>query len=156
MVKGGDNWNDKGWCTVRYKRLAPALLAAAICTAASCGEADPQRPSSADELPVCTLSVDSIGIEMGDSNYVFGSIEGLGHTPAGRIAVLDRASADIRLFDAEGRMVRRISRRGSGSAELMNPLGMILYPTAEWASSTPGAGAYWPTTPTLSSARGST
>jgi len=72
--------------------------------------------------------MDSIGIEMGDSSYVFGSIEGLGHTPGGRIAVLDRTSADIRLFDAEGRMVRRISRRGSGPGELMNPLGMILYP----------------------------
>ena len=127
---------------MRYKRLAAALLAAAaICTAASCGSPDPRRPSSADELPVCTLSVeDSIGIEMGDSNYVFGSIEGLGHTPAGRIAVLDRASADIRLFDDEGRMVRRISRRGSGPGELMNPLGMILYPDGRMGVIDPWSG----------------
>jgi len=90
---------------------------------------------------MCTLSVvDSIGVDMGDSSYVFGSIEGLGHTPAGRIAVLDRVSADIRLFDDEGRIVRRISRRGSGPGELMNPLGMILHPDGRMGVIDPWSG----------------
>jgi hypothetical protein len=95
------------------------------------GEGGPEeaRPTEDAGVPVCTLSVvDSIGVEMGDSAYVFGSIEGLGHTPTGRIAVLDRVSADVRLYDGRGRMVRRIARRGSGPGELNNPLGMILYP----------------------------
>ena len=87
-----------------------------------------QAPGNGEALPCCTLEVvDSIGVALGDSDYVFGSIEGLGHTPDGMIAVLDRASADIRLYDNQGRMARRISRRGSGPGELMNPLGMILY-----------------------------
>ena len=107
----------------------------------SCGGEESYVPPQAAALPVCTLSVvDSIGIEMGDSSYVFGSIEGLGHTPTGQIAVIDRASADIRLFDDEGRMIRRISRRGSGPGELMNPLGMILYPDGRMGVIDPWSG----------------
>ena len=34
--------------------------------------------------------VDSIGVDIGDSNYVFGSIEASSHTPNGNILLLDR------------------------------------------------------------------
>lgn len=81
------------------------------------------------ELPQTTLVLlDSIGVELGDSCYVFGSIEGLGYTPDGSIAVLDRVSADIRLFTPDGEFLRRVGGRGGGPGEMRNPLSLFLFP----------------------------
>lgn len=98
---------------------------------ASCGsdngeEADLHRQV---ELPQTTMVlVDSIGVELGDSCYVFGSIEGLGYTTDGNIAVLDRISADIRLYAPDGEYLRRAGGRGSGPGEMHNPLCLFLFP----------------------------
>ena len=72
--------------------------------------------------------VDSIGVEMGDSCYIFGSIEGLGYTPDGNIAVLDRISADIRIFSSGGEYLWKSGGRGGGPGEMHNPLSFFLFP----------------------------
>ena len=72
--------------------------------------------------------LDSIGVELGDSCYIFGSIEGLGYTPDGNIAILDRISADIRLYTPDGVYLRRVGGRGSGPGEMHNPLCLFLFP----------------------------
>jgi hypothetical protein len=108
--------------------LLPIVAAALML---SCGES-PERV--ADEvpdapMPVCTLTIaDSIGVELGDSSYVFGSIEGAGYTPDGNIAVLDRISADIRIFSPGGDHIQTIGGRGGGPGELRNPLGLFIFP----------------------------
>ena len=81
------------------------------------------------ELPQTNLVVlDSIGVELGDSCYVFGSIEGLGYTQEGNIAILDRMSADIRLYSPDGLYLGRAGGRGSGPGEMHNPLCLFLFP----------------------------
>jgi hypothetical protein len=64
--------------------------------------------------------VDSIGVELGDSNYVLGAVEGVAYGPDGNIAVLDCAGACVRIYSPEGEFIRRIGRRGNGPGELQN------------------------------------
>ena len=71
---------------------------------------------------------DSIGIELGDSNYVFGSIAGVSITPEGYIAILDRQKNCVSLFYPEGEFVERIGRQGSGPGEFLLPVGMAFFP----------------------------
>jgi len=69
--------------------------------------------------------VDSIGVELGDSNYVFGSIEAVSHTSGGNILVLDRPACSVLEFTSDGEFVRRMGRRGSGPGEFLNPVSMV-------------------------------
>ncbi len=67
---------------------------------------------------------DSIGIEMGDSVYVFGSIVDVCHGPAGEILVLDQISCAIRVYDNNGDFLTQIGRRGEGPGEFSLPLAI--------------------------------
>lgn len=107
------------------------LSAAMFLLIASCGSGGQEVTDLHQqvELPQLNLVLlDSIGVELGDSCYVFGSIEGLGYTPDGNIAVLDRMSADIRLFSPDGEYLSRAGGRGSGPGEMHNPLSLLLFP----------------------------
>ncbi len=106
----------------------------------SCGSGDQEATDlhRQIELPQTNLVLlDSIGIELGDSCYVFGSIEGLGYTPEGNIAILDRISADIRLFTPDGEYLRRAGGRGSGPGEMHNPLCLFLFPDGKMGAMDP-------------------
>jgi len=73
------------------------------------------------EVPtVYLVPVDSIGIEMGDSTYVMGAIEGISYGPDGNIAILDCALACIRIYTPAGEYLRQIGRRGNGPGELQS------------------------------------
>ncbi len=73
------------------------------------------------EVPtVYLVPVDSIGVEMGDSVYVMGSIEGLAYGPDGNIAILDCARACIRIYSPEGEFLRQIGSRGNGPGEFQS------------------------------------
>ena len=71
---------------------------------------------------------DSIGIELGDSNYVFGAVGGVSISPEGDIAVLDLQKSCISLFSPEGEFIERIGRQGSGPGEFQFPQGMAFFP----------------------------
>ncbi len=73
------------------------------------------------EVPTFYLvPVDSLGIELGDSTYVMGAIEGLAYGPDGSIAVLDCAYACVRVYSPDGEYQRQIGRRGNGPGELQS------------------------------------
>ncbi len=105
--------------------MAPAILAASF-LALSCGGAAPVEAPAEEGGRVPLVIVDSIGVELGDSNYVIGSIDALEHGPDGDIYLLDRGRACVRVFDREGGFRRRISSEGSGPGELTNPLAMAV------------------------------
>ncbi len=71
---------------------------------------------------------DSIGVELGDSNYVFGTITGVNLTPEGNIAVLDLQKSSISIFSPEGEFIKKIGRHGSGPGEFLSPAGMAFFP----------------------------
>lgn len=80
------------------------------------------------EADVYLTITDSIGVELGDSNYVFGSIAGVNVTPEGYIALLDRQKTCVSLFSPEGEFIERIGRQGSGPGEFLLPTGMAFFP----------------------------
>ena len=90
----------------------------------SCGGGEPAEDTpveTAQEVPVVYLvPVDSIGIEMGETAYVMGAIEGLAYGPDGNIAILDCAMASVRVYSPEGEYLRQIGRRGNGPGELQS------------------------------------
>jgi hypothetical protein len=82
----------------------------------------------ADEYLTLT---DSIGIELGDSNYVFGQIAGADITPKGEIAILDSQKSCVSFFSPSGEFLQRIGRQGSGPGEFQLAAGMTIFPSEE-------------------------
>ena len=105
-------------------RQIPLLVAlsAAILPWTGCGgereEGAVAAPSAEDVAGAELRVVDSIGVEVGDSLYMFGAIEDLVHAPDGNIVVHDRAYSRIMVYSPEGEFIRQIGRQGSGPGEL--------------------------------------
>jgi len=86
------------------------------------------------------IVVDSIGVEMGDSNYVFGTLQALTHGPDGLVYALDMLDCCMKVFSPEGEFVRRISGEGSGPGEISNPIAMAVTGNGRIFVSSPGGG----------------
>lgn len=100
-------------------------ITALACLALGCGaggDGHVSAPPSARTLSI----VDSIGVETGDSDYVFGSIDRVCFGEGGSILVLDRVSCCIRVFDAAGSLLRTVGGQGEGPGEYMNPTDMAV------------------------------
>lgn len=109
--------------------------------AAACGA--PEQPAAVSEtaLPEHKLTVtDSIGIELGDSAYVFGAIADAEILADGNILVLDRTYCNMRIFTPSGEYVRTISSRGSGPGQLNNPFSLYDWRNGEVSVIDPYAG----------------
>jgi len=101
------------------------LITVAAALLAGCGSEERgmtgERSPEEGALPTVGITVvDSIGVEIGDSNYVMGAIEGLCFGPDGNIAVLDCARSCVRIYSPAGEYVRQIGARGSGPGELQD------------------------------------
>jgi hypothetical protein len=66
--------------------------------------------------------VDSIGVEYGDSNYVFGAVREVDRGVNGEILVLDNIRNRIHVYSSEGHFERQIGRYGSGPGEFSMPM----------------------------------
>ena len=101
-----------------------AVITAIAVLVAGCSASDDSRTASSQQVqidtnPTVMLSpVDSIGIELGDSNYVMGGVEGVDFGPDGNIAVLDCGRSTVLLYSPRGEYLRNIGRRGNGPGEL--------------------------------------
>lgn len=101
-------------------RKCTGLMILLISLSLSCGDESDDRNSSS--VPIDTLYiVDSIGVEMGDSNYVFGSISDFDHTPDGTILILDNLKCCIFVYSESGEFIKRIGGPGSGPGEMQFP-----------------------------------
>ncbi len=64
----------------------------------------------------------TIGQVEGDPDYLFGSIAGVCVGSVGRVLVVDRQAATVRVFDEDGVLTGRFGGAGSGPGELGNTL----------------------------------
>jgi hypothetical protein len=104
------------------RSILQLVILVAIAAVLACG-----RSSTPSETPVDTLAVhvvDSIGIEAGDSNYVFMGLEGAAWGPDGSMAVLDMVRGCVMIYTPDGTFRRMIGRRGNGPGELQD-IGFI-------------------------------
>jgi len=107
--------------------LIGVITAGMVIIACGGGEEVPQEQTDSGGTGFRTLTiVDSIGIEMGDSSYVLGAIEGIAHDTSGSILVLDRSSACIKVYDGQGDFLEQIGRRGAAPGELENPISFAI------------------------------
>jgi len=104
-----------------------ALVFTIGCDSADSGiEADYTQVLIDSDSTLQLVTVDSIGIETGDSNYVMGGIEGVAFGPDGNIAVLDCGRSTVRIYSPDGEYLRHIARRGNGPGEIQNVTFMAI------------------------------
>ncbi len=113
-----------------YQQAEKALVffvALLILLSVSCGGENMQsdsNPSTCESIQAdtCFLTVvDSIGVELGDSNYVFGAIREVDTGPDGDIYVLDWINCTIFRYSSDGEFVTRIGGEGNGPGEMAQP-----------------------------------
>lgn len=63
-----------------------------------------------------------VGSMDGDPAYLFDEVSDATFVSEERIAVLDRNSQQVRLFDSSGRLLRRLGRKGEGPGEFRDPI----------------------------------
>jgi len=76
------------------------------------------RPEYPDP-DVFLLVVDSIGVEIGDSNYVFASPSYTCYLPDSNIVVVDQMKPQVSLFSSEGSFIALVGREGNGPGEYL-------------------------------------
>jgi len=91
------------------------------CNSPEQSQADSPDVSNAEGI----LEIENeIGIELGDSNYVFGIIEDVDFTSSGNIAVLDTQRKKVRLFSVQGEYLGEFGGEGEAPGEFLNPSGL--------------------------------
>jgi hypothetical protein len=104
----------------------------AVAVLASCG-GEPSEGAEGVEgssrAADSTLSVvDTIGVELGDSVRMFGTLGAVCYTTGGNIVVADIGQMRIRMFSADGVHLASGGRRGEGPGELSTPSGVFAVP----------------------------
>jgi len=91
------------------------VTAAAVCAMVAAGAS-----AAVAELSIVRRAW-TIGVESGPPEQEFGKIVDAAWDSAGSVYLLDGAARMIRVFSAEGRFVRTVSREGRGPGELITP-----------------------------------
>lgn len=126
-----------------FNRIVPLLL---ILVLFACGgESSESQTTSGngtdDDSGIIELEITgTIGVELGDSNYVLGAVQSIDHDADGNVLVLDRSSCCVRVYDSDGVFLRRISNQGSGPGEILNPMDMIVLQDGRIVVETPWSG----------------
>lgn len=83
------------------------------------GQQDEGYPTSLDmpEIDHWLVIQDSIGVELGDSNLVMGTIAGAQFLPNGNIAIADLTKVKVNVYTPEGEYVATVGREGQGPGE---------------------------------------
>jgi hypothetical protein len=103
-------------------------LCPALCLFLACGGANDAFETTQEQDTIILVPVDTIGIETGDSNYVFGSIWQARVDALGRILVLDNQLCSVRAYSSDGMYMGEAGGRGSGPGELQFPMGVATFP----------------------------
>jgi len=110
------------------------LFSAVLLMSLSCGdETDNITEVNRDESTIELVIADTIGIEIGDSNYVFGAIIDAAFMPDGRIALLDVVKNRISVFSQDGEFLFSTGNTGIGPGEFNEPSSIAILPNGDIA-----------------------
>ena len=71
-----------------------------------------ETPPELPEIEYKLVIIDSIGVEIGDTNYMFAWSVNPTHSPDGDILVVDRLKHTVFVYTPEGEFIRTIGREG--------------------------------------------
>lgn len=102
-----------------------------------CGpdETPPELPSIEYKLVI----TDSIGVEIGDPEYILGWPLSPTHSPEGNIAFVDKMKHTAFMFTPDGEFIRTIGREGEGPGEFHLPWALSFYSDGSMLISDPYA-----------------
>lgn len=128
---------------IRLTRTAfLAVLAASPLACDGGGDGGPPSGAAAGDAGPREVEVRlTIGIELGDTDYVFGTIADAVPTAEGGVVVLDMFSLNVREYDSGGRLVFSAGREGSGPGEFLMPRGIAILGNGRLLVSDMAAGA---------------
>ena len=110
--------------------LSAATVLISIIPVLSCNSSD----NNTAETTAVTAKIEhlelipegSIGVELGDTNYVFGQIVEADQDKDGNILVLDASTMNVRKYSHEGNFLGSAGRQGTGPGEFQMPRGMTV------------------------------
>jgi len=124
---------------MRFHSVISALLALLLaCGTGGNGSSNGSDPSVVPHGQVTVHS--TIGIELGDTSYVFGQIRQAVPMADGGVAVLDGNAMNARVFSVDGDIRAIIGRQGNGPGEFAMPFGMALLSSGDLIVSDMGSG----------------
>ena len=92
-------------------------------------------PRSETPLAFSKSATTSIGREDGPEELMFGEITSAAGNSRGQIVIVDKKTEDVRLFDAQGKFLQRLGRKGQGPGEFRAPHSVLVTPSDEiWVS----------------------
>ncbi len=107
--------------------LVTILFLSTLALLCSCGESGTDTTlveESGSQPEYDLIKVDSIGIDIGDSNYVFGMIIDATYLTDGRIALLDILRRKVLVYSGDGEFLGSAGSDGSGPGEFVSPYSM--------------------------------
>ncbi len=108
-----------------HKAIGLTLLLSSLIIFIGCGRTEIiEAANDSTQFQYDLVKVDSIGIEIGDSNYVFGTIIDATYLIDGRIALLDIIQQRILVFSGTGEFVGSAGREGMGPGEFVSPFSL--------------------------------
>ncbi len=119
---GGKTLSSSDRGTIVAPGVAAFAAACALLVLGACGgEGDDGGPTTDDAGPE-TWTVDAdpivrIGRTEGDSDYLLSEVAAVRILPNSAVAVADRTSGTVRIFDTDGTFVRSMGRIGEGPGE---------------------------------------
>ena len=97
------------------------ILTVTALVLAACGGGDEEEAAQVQGLPEIGLSVtDTIGVELGDSNYVFGYLADAARTDS-MIYALDMSRGKLQMYTPDGEYSGYIAGQGNGPGETAMP-----------------------------------
>ena len=89
---------------------------------------NPKKPVALPGLPgTLKLREDlRIGIESGDENYMFSQLNSIQVNDVEKIIVYDRLEVSIKVFDKNGKFIRKFGQKGQGPEEIQSPTRITL------------------------------
>jgi hypothetical protein len=89
----------------------------------ACGEI--RNSDAVATWQVDTVAVFQVGHREGEPAYQLYQVVGIAELPDGAVAIANRGSSEIRLYDASGRFVRALGRDGAGPGEFSGLLNLV-------------------------------
>lgn len=125
------------------RAIVSASLISILALLIGCTESNPapeEIGSNTHQHQYDLIKVDSIGIEWGDSNYVFGTIIDATYLNDHRIALLDMYRKKVLLYSENGEFISQVGSDGSGPGEFLLPFSITALSNGGFAVSDIHAG----------------